>query len=66
MFFLVRFVLRQRPRPPRQPKATHVTTPCPDEDVEQQLKRVAASKKVPDETLLGQFVGERLCEEEKR
>lgn len=57
---------RQKPRQPRQPKATHVTTLRLDEDMEQRLKRVAALKKVPYQTLLKQFVGERLYEEEKR
>lgn len=57
---------RQRPRQPRQPKATFVTTLRLDEDMEQRLKRVAALKKVPYQTLLKQFVGERLYEEEKR
>ena len=57
---------RQSSRQPRQPKATHVTTLRLDEDMEQRLKRVAALKKVPYQTLLKQFVGERLYEEEKR
>jgi predicted DNA binding CopG/RHH family protein len=57
---------RQSPRQPRQPKATHITTLRLDEDMEQRLKRVAAIKKVPYQTLLKQFVGERLYEEEKR
>ncbi|BDP43166.1 hypothetical protein DAETH_31350 [Deinococcus aetherius] len=57
---------RQRPRQPRQPKATHVTTLRLDEDMEKRLKHVAALKRVPYQTLLKQFVGERLYEEEKR
>lgn len=57
---------RAKPRQPRQPKATHVTTLRLDEDMEQRLKRIAALKKVPYQTLLKQFVGERLYEEEKR
>ncbi len=57
---------RTRPRQPRQPKATHVTTLRLDEDMQARLKRVAALKKVPYQTLLKQFVGERLYEEEKR
>lgn len=57
---------RQKPRQPRLPKATHVTTLRLDEDMETRLKRVAALKKVPYQTLLKQFVGERLYEEEKR
>lgn len=57
---------RDRPRQPRQPKATHVTTLRLDADMEQRLKHVAALKKVPYQTLLKQFVGERLYEEEKR
>ena len=63
---LDRIAPRQRPRQPRQPKATHVTTLRLDEDMEQRLKRVAALKKVPYQMLLKQFVGERLYEEEKR
>ena len=57
---------RIRPRQPRQPKATHVTTLRLDEDMERRLKHLAALKKVPYQTLLKQFVGERLYEEEKR
>lgn len=57
---------RQRPRQPRQPKATFVTSLRLDEDMEQRLKHVAKLKKVPYQTLLKQFVGERLYEEEKR
>ncbi|EYB69398.1 hypothetical protein DEIPH_ctg008orf0131 [Deinococcus phoenicis] len=57
---------RQRPKQPRQPKATFVTTLRLDEDMEKRLKHVAALKKVPYQTLLKQFVGERLYEEEKR
>lgn len=57
---------RQSPRQPRQPRATHITTLRLDEDMEQRLKRVAAMKKIPYQTLLKQFVGERLYEEEKR
>lgn len=63
---LGRIAPRARPRQPRQPKATHVTTLRLDEDMEQRLKHVAALKKVPYQTLLKQFVGERLYEEEKR
>ncbi|GAA5533704.1 CopG family antitoxin [Deinococcus aluminii] len=37
-----------------------------DEDMEKRLKHVAALKKVPYQTLLKQFVAERLYEEEKR
>ncbi len=57
---------RQSPRQPRQPKATHITTLRLDEDMEQRLKHLAELKKVPYQTLLKQFVGERLYEEEKR
>lgn len=57
---------RQSPRQPRQPKATFVTSLRLDEDMEQRLKKVAELKKVPYQTLLKQFVGERLYEEEKR
>ena len=61
-----RIAPRTRPRQPRQPKATHVTTLRLDGDMQARLKRVAALKKVPYQTLLKQFVGERLYEEEKR
>ncbi|GBF07215.1 hypothetical protein DAERI_130045 [Deinococcus aerius] len=57
---------RDKPRQPRQPKATHITTLRLDEDMEKRLKHVAALKKVPYQTLLKQFVAERLYEEEKR
>ncbi|WP_424950694.1 hypothetical protein [Deinococcus sp.] len=57
---------RQRPRQPRQPKATFVTTLRLDADVEARLRHVAALKQVPYQTLLKQFVSERLYEEEKR
>lgn len=57
---------RTRPRQPRQPKDTHITTLRLDSDMEQRLKHVAALKKIPYQTLLKQFVGERLYEEEKR
>jgi hypothetical protein len=57
---------RQSPRQPRQPKAGHVTTLRLDADVETRLKQVAALKQMPYQTLLKQFVSERLYEEEKR
>jgi hypothetical protein len=57
---------RQPPRQPRQPKASFVTTLRLDADVETRLKHVAALKQVPYQTLLKQFVSERLYEEEKR
>jgi hypothetical protein len=57
---------RQSPRQPRQPKASHITTLRPDADVETRLKQVAALKQVLYQTLLKQFVSERLYEEEKR
>ncbi|GAA5504239.1 hypothetical protein Dxin01_04008 [Deinococcus xinjiangensis] len=64
--FLERIAPRQSPRQPRQPKATFVTSLRLDEDMERRLKHVAELKKVPYQTLLKQFVGERLYEEEKR
>ena len=57
---------RQSPRQPRQPKASFVTTLRLDADVEARLKQVAALKQMPYQTLLKQFVSERLYEEEKR
>lgn len=57
---------RQSPRQPRQPKASFVTTLRLDADVETRLKHVAALKQMPYQTLLKQFVSERLYEEEKR
>ena len=57
---------KQSPRQPRQPKATFVTTLRLDSDMETRLKAVAALKRVPYQTLLKQFVSERLYEEEKR
>ncbi|PNY82865.1 hypothetical protein CVO96_04495 [Deinococcus koreensis] len=57
---------RRRPRQPRQPKATHVTTLRLDGDIEKRLKHIAELKKIPYQTLLKQFVDERLYEEEKR
>lgn len=57
---------RQSPRQPRQPKASFVTTLRLDADVEARLKHVAALKQMPYQTLLKQFVSERLYEEEKR
>ena len=57
---------RQRPRQPRQPKATFVTTLRLDADVEARLRHVASLKQVPYQTLLKRFVDERLYEEEKR
>ena len=57
---------RQRPRQPRQTKATFVTTLRLDADVEARLRHVAALKQVPYQTLLKRFVDERLYEEEKR
>ena len=57
---------KQTPRQPRQPKATFVTTLRLDSDMETRLKAVAALKRVPYQTLLKQFVSERLYEEEKR
>jgi hypothetical protein len=57
---------RPSPRQPRQPKASHVTTLRLDADVEKRLKQVAALKQMPYQTLLKQFVSERLYEEEKR
>jgi hypothetical protein len=51
---------------PRQPKASFVTSLRLDADVETRLKHVAALKQVPYQTLLKQFVSERLYEEEKR
>lgn len=60
------FLERIAPRQSRQPKATFVTSLRLDEDMERRLKHVAELKKVPYQTLLKQFVGERLYEEEKR
>ncbi|OLV16845.1 hypothetical protein [Deinococcus marmoris] len=57
---------RPSPRQPRQPRATFVTSLRLDTDTEQRLKHVAEIKKIPYQTLLKQFVGERLYEEEKR
>lgn len=63
---LNRIAPRTRPRQPRQPKDTHITTLRLDGDTEQRLKHLAALKKIPYQTLLKQFVNERLYEEEKR
>lgn len=57
---------RQSPRQPRQPKATFMTTLRLDTDTETRLKHVAKLKQMPYQTLLKQFVSERLYEEEKR
>ncbi len=57
---------RPSPRQPRQPRSTFVTSLRLDTDTEQRLKHVAEIKKIPYQTLLKQFVGERLYEEEKR
>ena len=59
-------VERQSPRQPRLPKATHITSLRLDADTETRLKHIAALKKLPYQTLLKQFVSERLYEEEKR
>ena len=53
-------------RKPRVPKDTHVTTLRLDGDIERRLRHVAELKQLPYQTLLKQFVSERLYEEEKR
>ena len=54
---------RRTPRPAGASKSTSIRL---DADVEGRLRRVADLKQVPYQTLLKQFVGERLYEEEKR
>ncbi|GGQ95329.1 hypothetical protein [Deinococcus ruber] len=54
---------RRIPRPPGASKSTSIRL---DADVETRLRRVADLKQLPYQTLLKQFVGERLYEEEKR
>ena len=52
--------------PTRAPKAVRVTSIRLDQDLEKRLKAVAAHKHVPYQTMLKDFVRERLYEEEKR
>ncbi|ULH16330.1 hypothetical protein MF271_06960 [Deinococcus sp. KNUC1210] len=54
---------RRTPRPQGASKSTSIRL---DADVETRLRRVADLKQLPYQTLLKQFVGERLYEEEKR
>lgn len=53
-------------REPRSPKDTHVTTLRLDGDTARRLQHVAELKRLPYQTLLKQFVSERLYEEEQR
>ena len=53
-------------REPRSPKDTHVTTLRLDGDTARRLRHVAELKRLPYQTLLKQFVSERLYEEEQR
>ncbi|MFC4454384.1 hypothetical protein [Deinococcus sonorensis] len=54
---------RRIPRPAGASKSTSIRL---DADVETRLRQVAQRKQVPYQTLLKQFVAERLYEEEKR
>ncbi|WP_052351600.1 hypothetical protein [Deinococcus pimensis] len=64
--FAQRLAPRSGPRTPRTAKGVKPTSIRLDADLEERLRVVAARKQIPYQTMLKDFVRERLYEEEKR